>query len=111
MRFYFDIDDGVFEDEYGVDFRKEVADGCIATIADHVMAVIPEMTSSEARQIIRDHSDQIIEAVIQRVASSIESKRQIKSMVPSASELASADREVQKYFEKMIDKAIARKFK
>lgn len=38
-------------------------------------------------------------------------KQEIKSLAPSFSELKNADAQVVKYFEEMVDKAIAKRFK
>ena len=38
-------------------------------------------------------------------------KQEIKSLAPSLSELKNADAQVVKYFEEMVDKAIAKRFK
>lgn len=113
MRFYFDIDDSEFEDDWGFDFQSRVQKECVNTISKRIVQSVPlpSLSLDEARKIIQDHRDEIIEAIVDRVASVILKNKQIKSMIPSAAELAQADREVQKYFEQMVDKAIARKFK
>lgn len=36
MRFYFDIDESDFEDEYGLDFKRAVTDGAINAVADQI---------------------------------------------------------------------------
>ena len=69
-----------------------------------------ELTADEARIVIRGKTDQIVNAIVERVSARIIEKKELKALIPSASELSKADREVQKYFEQMIDRAIARKF-
>lgn len=65
---------------------------------------------AEARIVIRGKTDQIVNAIVERVSARIIEKKELKALIPSASELSKEDREVQKYFEQMIDRAIARKF-
>lgn len=111
MRFYFDFDDDMLEYCNAEDFIRNVQKQAIQTIADSVVNRIDrELIATEARQIIRGKTDQIINAVIERVSEKIIEKKELKALIPSVSELAQADRDVQRYFEQMIDKAIARKF-
>jgi len=60
--------------------------------------------------IIRSHKGEIINGVIESVAEKIMEQKAIIAMKPKMSELAAADKENVEYFERMIDKAIARKF-
>ena len=36
MRFYFDIDECEFEDEYGVGFQQSIHDGVISSISNQI---------------------------------------------------------------------------
>lgn len=111
MRFYFDFDDDMLEYCNAEDFLREVQQKAIQTVADSVVNRIDrELIATEARQAIRGKTDQIINAIIERVSERIIEKKELKALIPSASELAKADRDVQRYLEQMIDRAIARKF-
>ena len=115
MRFYFDIDDDRFEDELGVDFQKTVKECAIYSIAETVFSSsvgdsLYNECDKAVRQIVKDHSQEIIDRVVTRVADNISRKKSILEMTPKASQLASMDRDNIAYFEEMIDKAIAKKF-
>lgn len=111
MRFYFDLDDDMMEYYNARDFQGEVQRAAVQAVADKVIKNIDrELTADEARIVIRGKTDQIINAIVERVSARIIEKKELKALIPSASELSKADREVQKYFEQMIDRAIARKF-
>lgn len=115
MRFYFDIDDGIFEDEFGIDFKEAVKDEAIRTIAEDVFSrAVGDSYYSDCdrmiKQIIKDNTSVIIDRVVEKVTTQIIRKRAIVEMTPKASELAAIDKENISYFEEMIDKAIARRF-
>ena len=111
MRFYFDLDDDTMEYYNARDLQGEVQRAAVQAVADKVIKNIDrELTADEARIVIRGKTDQIINAIVERVSARIIEKKELKALIPSASELSKADREVQKYFEQMIDRAIARKF-
>lgn len=115
MRFYFDIDDESFEDEYGVDFAEIVKQEAIQTIAQTVIDhVAVDSYDSEfntiIKQIIKEKTPEIIDRVVEKVAKQIARKKELVEMTPKASEIAAIDKENVAYFEEMIDKAIARKF-
>ena len=115
MRFYFDIDDSLFEDECGLDFKREVKAYAIESIAETVFSsVAGESYYNECgqavKQIIKDNTNVIIDRVVERVAENIARKKAILEMTPKASQLAAIDKENIAYFEEMIDKAIAKKF-
>ena len=116
MRFYFDIDDEVFTQEGGIDFKEYITSEMVASLADWF---IDKETScdyfssvrSMVDNIIKERKGEIISAVIENVSTRIAAQRAISALKPKASELAAADNENVKYFEQMIDKAIARKFR
>lgn len=115
MKFYFEIEDDIFEDEFGVDFKNAVKLASIDSIAETVFSgVVGDSYYAECgamvKQIIKDYTPAIIERVVERVADNISRKRAIVEMTPKASELAAADKDNVAYFESMIDKAIARRF-
>lgn len=112
MRLYFDIDDSWY-DEYGsYSFQKDIRDGIVKSITDNLLTEGKySLTEEEARQIVKENKAEIIDKVVQNVSAAILKKQEIKSLAPSFSELKNADAQVVKYFEEMVDKAIAKRFK
>lgn len=115
MRFYFDIDDDVFSQEDGIEFKEYITSEVIATIANwFIQEETNRHYNSSVRaavdNIIKEHKAEIINSVKDGVAEKIAAQKAILAMKPKASELAAADKENVAYFEQMIDKAIVRKF-
>ena len=112
MRLYFDIDDNWYEGYDSYDFRQDVRRGIIKSITDRLLTEGKySLTEEEARQIVKENKAEIIDKVVQNVSATILKKQEIKSLAPSLSELKNADAQVVKYFEEMVDKAIAKRFK
>lgn len=111
MRFYFDIDEAEFAEEYGTNFQESVHDGVIRALAEETYNnVKTSILYSKVEEILQSRQQEIINEVIERVAEKIARKKAIAAMTPKASELAAADKDNIAYFEQMIDKAIAKKF-
>ena len=112
MRLYFDIDDSWYEG-YGLyDFQQDVKNGIIKSIVNRLLTEGKySLTEEEARQIVKENKAEIIDKVVQKVSDTIIKKQEIKSLTPSFSDLKNADAQVVKYFEEMVDKAIAKRFK
>lgn len=116
MRFYFDIDEAEFQDDYGMNFQETVMNRVSEEIANHVWDETsnPDRWHSETKKhidtILRSKQNEIVEAVIERVAEKIAKKKALVEFTPKASEIASIDKENISYFEEMIDKAIAKRF-
>lgn len=112
MRLYFDIDDNWYEGYDSYDFRQDVRDGIVRSITDNLLTEGKySLTEEEARQIVKENKTEIIDKVVQKVSDAILKKQEIKSLAPSFSELKNADAQMVKYFEEMVDKAIAKRFK
>lgn len=116
MRFYFDIDDGEFEDEFGVDFKNRVKEDAINSISDDILSreIGDNWYSSahaQVEQIIKDKTGVIVDRVVEKVAEKIANKKALASITPKASEIAAIDKSNEEYFAILIDKAIAKKFK
>ena len=112
MRLYFDIDDNWYEGYDSYDFKQDVRDGIVKSITKNLLTEGKySLTEEEARQIIKENKAEIIDKVVQNVSTAILKKQEIKSLAPSFSELKNADAQVVKYFEEMVDKAIAKRFK
>lgn len=112
MRLYFDIDDNWYEGYDSYDFRQDVRDGIVESITNNLLTEGKySLTEEEARQIVKENKAEIIGNVVQNVTAAILKKQEVKSLAPSLSELKNADAQVVKYFEEMVDKAIAKRFK
>jgi len=117
MRFYFDIDESDFQDEYGLDFRETILNRVSGAIAETVWNEVadPDGWYSEVKkhidQVLKTRQNEIVEAVIERVAEKIAKKKALVEFTPKASEIAAIDKDNISYFEEMIDKAIAKRFK
>ena len=112
MRLYFDIDNNWYEGYDSYDFKQDVRRGIIKSITDRLLTEGKySLTEEEARQIVKESKAEIIDKVVQNVSAAILKKQEIKSLAPSMSELKNADAQVVKYFEEMVDKAIAKRFK
>ena len=117
MRFYFDIDDNLFTDVYGVDFKEAVKECAVESVAEKLYNDTTNMNDlfsevrKEVNKIIVANSGKICDTVIERVTEHILKMKMIKENVPKASEFAALNKENVAYFEEMIDKAIAKKFR
>lgn len=112
MRLYFDIDDNWYEEYDSYDFKQDVRNGIVKSITKNLLTEDKySLTEEEARQIVKENKAEIIDKVVQKVSDVILKKQEIKSLAPSFSELKNADAQVVKYFEEMVDKAIAKRFK
>lgn len=112
MRLYFDIDDNWYEGYDSYDFKQDVRNGIVKSITKNLLTEGKySLTEEETRQIVKENKAEIIDKVVQKVSDVILKKQEIKSLAPSFSELKNADAQVVKYFEEMVDKAIAKRFK
>ena len=66
---------------------------------------------NDAREVIKTHSKEIIDRVIDKVSDEILKKKSIVDEMPKKSEVANISKEWEKYFIELIDKAIAKRFK
>lgn len=116
MRFYFDIDESEFTDEYGMDFKDAIKDGVVREISLWVYndGANPDLWHSEVSNqieaLIKSKQNEICEMVVERVASKVAHKKAVAAITPKVSELAAIDKENVAYFEQMIDRAIAKRF-
>ena len=112
MRLYFDIDDNWYEGYDSYDFKQDVRNGIVESITKNLLTEGKyNLTEEEARQIVKENKAEIIDKVVQNVSASIIKRQEIKLLATSFSELRNADAQVVKYFEEMLDKAIAKRFK
>lgn len=116
MRFYFDIDNELFEDEFGINFQEAVKNGVIESITDIIYNQETSLNrwgseiSQQLKKLISDNSKEICNTVIEKVTEHVLKMKAIKDTTPKASEFAVLNKENVAYFEEMIDKAIARRF-
>lgn len=66
---------------------------------------------NDAKEIVKLHSNEIVDKVVDRVSNEILKKKSIVSEMPKKSEVANISKEWQDYFIELIDKAIAKRFK
>ena len=65
----------------------------------------------DAKEIVKNHSNEIIDRVVNNVSDEILRKKSIVNEMPKKSEVANISKEWEKYFIELIDKAIAKRFK
>lgn len=112
-----EVDMENFFDEYGYCFEeKAIAEEIKERLISHIVAIRAEDFSrydwnKYIKGMIDDNKDFIINAVIENVSDRIIKKKEISAQTPKAQELASINKENEKYFMKLIDKAIAKRFK
>ena len=116
MKFSFDIPDEEFEDFYGAfDFKNLVIKEAASQIIDRVYNDLDYDTREIVRDVIKKHKQEIVDKVIalteNKLSDSISRKKAIVEITPKASELSAIDKENEKYFMSLIDKAIAKRFK
>ena len=70
-----------------------------------------ETIRNDAKQIVRIHSNDIVDKVVKRVSDEIMKKKSIVDEMPKKSEVANISKEWENYFIELIDKAIAKRFK
>ena len=65
----------------------------------------------DAKELVKIHSKEIIDRVVDKVSEEILRKKSIVNEMPKKSEVANISKEWEKYFIELIDKAIAKRFK
>ena len=65
----------------------------------------------EIKKLVRENKDDIIEKATDKVADKVFARKEIRDQMPKKKEIDEINKEWGKYFEELIDKAIARKFK
>ena len=66
---------------------------------------------NDAKEIVKNHSKEIVDKVVDRVSNEITKKKSIVNEMPKKSEVANINKEWENYFVELIDKAIAKRFK
>ena len=65
----------------------------------------------EVKRLVKENKDDIIEKATDKVADKVLARKEIRDQMPKKKEINDINKEWEKYFEELIDKAIARKFK
>ena len=65
----------------------------------------------EVKRLVKENKDDIIEKATDKVADKVFARKEIRDQMPKKKEIDDINKEWGKYFEELIDKAIARKFK
>lgn len=78
-----------------------------AHVNDNVRSEIVQQTNS----IVKERSDEIVDKVVEQVSRKILAKKSIVNEMPKKTEIANINKEWESYFLKLIDKAIAKRFK
>lgn len=100
----------------GKDLKKIIADIAIEKFIDkmyddYVNNRAYETIRNDAKEIVKAHSNDIIDKVVDKVSEEIMKKRSIVNEMPKKSEIANINKEWENYFVELIDKAIAKRFK
>ena len=100
----------------GKDLKKIIADIAIEKFIgkmydDYMNDKVYDAIRNDAKEIVKAHSNDIVDRVVDRVVCEIMKKKSIVSEMPKKSEVANISKEWEDYFVGLIDKAIAKRFK
>ena len=107
-----------YEDEEitGKDLKKIIADIAIDKFVgemynNYMNDKVYESIRNDAKEIVKIHSNDIVDKVVNKVSDEIMRKKSIVNEMPKKSEVANISKEWENYFVELIDKAIAKRFK
>lgn len=123
MKFEFEINnedlfeyDNWNEEEVPVDFKELLRKNVVESVSNKM--IDSELyddwkngINDEIKKILKENRDEIINRVVNQVATLIAAKKELVAITPKASELARINKENEQYFISLIDKAIAKRFK
>lgn len=100
----------------GKDLKKIIADIAIDKFVDkmyddYMDDKVYQSIKDDAKEIVKTHSNEIVDSVVDRVSNEIIKKKAIVNEMPKKSEVANINKEWENYFVELIDKAIAKRFK
>ena len=109
-------DDALADCWSGKDFLDLVKEGAVDTLCEQLVdGEVYEQAEALIKETIKLHKQEIIDRVVKEVTEGvtkkIEKSKEVIANTPKASELISINRDNEKYFMELIDKAIAKKFK
>ena len=98
------------------DFKKIIVEVAINKFIDkmyddYMNDKVYSTIKDDAKEMVKSHSKEIIDAVINRVSNEIIKKKAIVDEMPKKSEITNINKEWENYFVELIDKAIAKRFK
>lgn len=105
-----------YEEITGKDLKRIIADIAISKFIDkmydnYMNDKVYETIRNDAKEIVKVHSSEIVDRVVDKVSNEITKKKSIVNEMPKKSEIANISKEWQDYFIELIDKAIAKRFK
>lgn len=109
---------GYYGDETltGKDFKKIIANIAIEKFTDrlyddYMNDTVYDTIRNDAKEVVRAHSNDIVDKVVDKVSDEIMKKKSIVNEMPKKSDIANINKEWENYFMELIDKAIAKRFK
>ena len=98
------------------DFKKIIVEVTIQKFIDkmyddYMNDKVYSTNKDDAKEMVKSHSKEIIDEVINRVSNEIIKKKAIADEMPKKSEITNINKEWENYFVELIDKAIAKRFK
>ena len=105
-----------YEEITGKDLKRIIADIAISKFVDkmydnYMNDRVYETIRNDAKEIVKVHSNEIVDRVVDEVSDEIIRKKAIVNEMPKKSEIANINKEWENYFVELIDKAIAKRFK
>ena len=100
----------------GKDLKEIIADIAIDKFIgemynNYMCDRVYESIRNDAKEIVKIHSNDIVDRVVDKVSDEIMKKKSIVNEMPKKSEVTNISKEWEKYFMELIDKAIAKRFK
>ena len=100
----------------GKDLKEIIADIAIDKFIgemynNYMYDRVYESIRNDAKEIVKIHSNDIVDRVVDKVSDEIMRKKSIVNEMPKKSEVTNISKEWEKYFMELIDKAIAKRFK
>lgn len=110
---YYDYDD---DEITGKDLKRIIIDTAIDCFVaelynNYMNGRVCDSIREDVKGIVKDHSKEIVDRVVDNVSNEILRKKSIVDEMPKKSEVANISKEWEKYFMELIDKAIAKRFK
>ena len=109
---------GYYEDDTltGKDLKAIIANIAIEKFIDkmyddYIHDRVYTTIKDDAKEIVKAHSNDIVDKVVDKVSNEILKKKSIVDEMPKKSEVANISKEWENYFIELIDKAIAKRFK
>lgn len=78
---------------------------------DYVCDNVYETIRNDAKEMVKNHCEEIIDKVVNRVSEEILRKKAIVNEIPKKTEVLNINKEWETYFINLVDKAIAKRFK